>query len=84
MIVWCCRFFNFSVEVEPHREPLWLRLTGGEGVKELLQVTLFARGEEKNALKQQIHTAVDAHLDEVVAEMSLPILNGVLRITSLA
>ena len=53
-------------------------------MKELLQVTLFARGEEKNALKQQIHTSVDAHLDEVVAEMSLPILNGVLRITSLA
>jgi hypothetical protein len=48
----CCPFFNFSLEVEPYRGPLWLRLTGGKGVKELLQVTLFSAGEEKDALKQ--------------------------------
>lgn len=77
----CCPFFDFSVEVEPHRGPLWLRLTGGEGVKELLQVTLFAGGEEKIALKQQIYTGGDSHLDEVVSQMSLPVLNGVLRNT---
>ena len=77
----CCPFFDFSVEVEPHGGPLWLRLTGGEGVKELLQVTLFAGGEEKNALKKHIYTGGDSHLDEVVVQMSLPILNGVLRNT---
>lgn len=77
----CCPFFDFSVEVEPHRGPLWLRLTGEEGVKELLQVTLFAGGEEKNALKKQIYTGGNAHLDEVVAQMPLPILNRVLKKT---
>ena len=77
----CCPFFDFSVEVEPHRGQLWLRLTGGEGVKELLQITLFAGGEEKNSLKKQIYTGGDSYLDEVVAKMPLPILNGVLKQT---
>jgi hypothetical protein len=80
----CCPFFNFSVEVEPHRGSLWLRLTGDEGVKELLQVTLFAGGDEKNSLKQQIYTGGDSHLDEVVSQMPLPVLDGVLRNTPAA
>jgi len=29
----CCPFFNFGLEVEPNSGPLWLCLTGGEGVK---------------------------------------------------
>ena len=77
----CCPFFDFSVEVKPHRGPLWLRLIGGEGVKELLQITLFAQGEEKNALKKQIYTGGDADLHKVVDQISLPILHGVLRNT---
>jgi hypothetical protein len=32
----CCPFFRFTLEVEPEQGPIWLRLTGGEGVKELL------------------------------------------------
>ena len=32
----CCPFFTFALEVEPQGGPLWLRLTGGEGVKQLL------------------------------------------------
>jgi hypothetical protein len=32
----CCPFFHFTLEVEPGQGPIWLRLTGGEGVKELL------------------------------------------------
>ncbi len=30
----CCPFFRFVLEVEPDGGPLWLHLTGGEGVKE--------------------------------------------------
>jgi hypothetical protein len=30
----CCPFFRFALEVEPGGGPLWLHLTGGEGVKE--------------------------------------------------
>ena|SRR5579859_2384404 len=29
----CCAFLHFAVEVEPNGGPIWLRLTGGEGVK---------------------------------------------------
>jgi hypothetical protein len=29
----CCSFFAFGVEVEPYGGPIWLRLTGGDGVK---------------------------------------------------
>ena len=32
----CCPFFNFTLEVTPEDGPLWLRITGRAGVKELL------------------------------------------------
>src|SRR5437867_9889441 len=33
----CCPFLCFTLEVTPAQGPLWLRLTGGEGVKEFIQ-----------------------------------------------
>jgi hypothetical protein len=33
----CCPFFTFVLEVPSAQRPLWLRITGGEGVKEFLQ-----------------------------------------------
>ena len=39
----CCGFFRFVLEVEPDEGPLWLRLTGGKGVKEFLQAEISAR-----------------------------------------
>lgn len=33
----CCPFFGFTLEVEPKGGSLWLKLTGGEGVKEFIQ-----------------------------------------------
>lgn len=29
----CCPFFGFTMEVEPNGGPLWLRLSGPDGVK---------------------------------------------------
>jgi hypothetical protein len=78
----CCPFFNFGLELEPSNGPLWLRLTGGEGVKDMLQITLFESIEDKEALKQLIQTGGDSHLDEVVAQTSLSLLRGVLNKTS--
>ena len=78
----CCPFFSFGLELEPNSGPLWLRLTGGEGVKEILQTTLFDIIEDKAALKQLIRTGGDAHLDEVVAQTQLPLLKGVLNKTA--
>jgi hypothetical protein len=32
----CCAFLHFTVDVSPGRGPLWLALTGGQGVKEYI------------------------------------------------
>lgn len=58
----CCPFFNFGVEVEPNNGPLWLRLTGGEGVKEILQIALFESIEDKDVLNRLINTGGDPEL----------------------
>jgi hypothetical protein len=36
----CCPFFRFDMEVEQEGGPLWLRLTGREGVKEFTKQEL--------------------------------------------
>jgi len=33
----CCPFFGFALELEPEAGPLWLRLTGRDGVKPFIQ-----------------------------------------------
>lgn len=33
----CCSFFRFELEVGRREESVWLRITGGEGVKEFLK-----------------------------------------------
>lgn len=33
----CCSFFTFRLEIQSGNGPLWLRLTGGQGVKEFLR-----------------------------------------------
>lgn len=32
----CCPFFAFGIDVEPNGGTIWLRLNGGEGVKEFV------------------------------------------------
>jgi hypothetical protein len=33
----CCPFFRFGLELTPARGPIWLRITGGDGVKAFMQ-----------------------------------------------
>lgn len=33
----CCPFFHFSLEVTPDHGPVWLKLTGRDGVKEFVE-----------------------------------------------
>lgn len=33
----CCPFFGFAIELQPDSGPLWLKLTGPEGVKPFMQ-----------------------------------------------
>lgn len=75
----CCPFFNFGLEVESNSGVLWLKLTGGEGVKELLYATLLESGESKDEIKKLIHTGGDAHLNDLVAQATLPQLAGILN-----
>ena len=70
----CCPFFSFGLEIEPNSEPIWLRLTGGEGVKDVLKVTFFDSLEDQESLKTLINTGGDARLDAVVAQAGLPLL----------
>jgi hypothetical protein len=39
----CCPFFRFELSVGGNAEPLWLRLTGEEGVKEFLKSELMRK-----------------------------------------
>ena len=32
----CCPFFTFTVEVEANAGPIWLHITGSEGIKEFI------------------------------------------------
>ena len=75
----CCPFFNFGLEVESNSGSLWLRLTGAEGVKELLYATLLENNQNKAELKRLIHTGGDVHLDELVTQVTLPELAGILN-----
>ena len=36
----CCPFLRFAIEVEAEHGPVWLRVTGGQGVKEFLRATI--------------------------------------------
>jgi hypothetical protein len=36
----CCPFFTFELEASGEEKPLWLRLRGGEGVKEFLKAAM--------------------------------------------
>lgn len=36
----CCPFFHFELSFEPAQGPIWLRLRGGEGVKEFIHEEL--------------------------------------------
>jgi hypothetical protein len=36
----CCPFFTFTLEVTADRGPIWLRITGGDGVKASIQSML--------------------------------------------
>jgi len=36
----CCPFFTFAIEVAPERGPIWLRISGQDGVKAFLKTEL--------------------------------------------
>jgi hypothetical protein len=73
----CCPFWNFGIDIEANNGPIWLRLTGPEGAKELLQSALSEHLSAEQ-LKQLIQTGGDASLDETVAK-AMPVLAEAVR-----
>jgi hypothetical protein len=49
----CCPFINYTFEIEPKPGPFWLRMTGGEGVKEFLKMAF----ESANYFDSQVAKA---------------------------
>jgi hypothetical protein len=45
----CCPFYHFALEVEPGGGPMWLKLTGGEGVKDFMEAVF---GDMAGAVEQ--------------------------------
>lgn len=72
----CCPFFRFSLTVESNHGPLWLAMTGPEGTKALLTMSLSAE-EADGTFQRLIHTGGDARLDHAVAQAAAE-LTGVL------
>lgn len=71
----CCPFYRFSLEAEPDGGPFWLRMTGGEEVKQFMQtVWNDLSGAVPNQLMQ---TGPGRDLDAVIAQTA-PILAGVM------
>jgi hypothetical protein len=75
----CCPFYAFVIEVEPGGGALWLRMTGGEGVKEFEQA-IFADVNEAIRTRR-INTGGEATLDAAVVQ-SVPALAGLVAQTS--
>ena len=62
----CCPFYRFEIEVTPNGGPLWLRMTGGEGVKEFEQAIFHDTIEAVN--QKRIDSGADSALNERVVE----------------
>ena len=72
----CCPFYTFALEVEPSGGPFWLRMTGGEGVKEFL-TTVF--GDLSAAVRNElIQPGPGDNLDEAV-DLAAPVLAATLE-----
>ncbi len=61
----CCAFFAFEIAVEPHHGPIWLRLRGGEGVKEFVAAA-FVPGVA--AAGDRLQERVPAEADPVAGD----------------
>ena len=72
----CCSFYSFILEVEPNGGPLWLRMTGGEEVKQFMK-TVWS--DLPGAVdKQLMQTGSGDDLNEGIAQAA-PILAATLE-----
>lgn len=62
----CCPFYSFALEAEPNNGPFWLRMTGGDEVKEFMEVVWA--DIEGAVSKKLIQTGPGDDLDEAIKE----------------
>ena len=67
----CCPFFRFALEVEPDHGAIWLRMTGADGVKQLVE-TMFGEQINLAALTQLIQTGGDEQLGQFAGIIQTP------------
>jgi hypothetical protein len=54
----CCPFVDYTLEITPNRGPFWLRMAGGEAVKEFLRMSF----ESGNYFDAQVAKAAGLNL----------------------
>ena len=72
----CCPFYHFALEVEPAAGPLWLKLTGGEGVKEFLEAVF---GDLAGAVVQGLIRPAPGEPLEAAVAAAAPVLREALE-----
>lgn len=71
----CCPFYRFVLEIEPGGGPLWLHLTGGDGVKAFMETVW---NDLSGAVPKQLMRTGPSHdLDAVIAQAA-PVLADVM------
>lgn len=45
----CCPFFHFGLEVPPDHGPVWLKMTGRDGVKQYIEETVLPHWNEEES-----------------------------------
>lgn len=72
----CCAFYHFALEVEPNSGPIWLRMTGGEGVREFMETAWqdIQGAVKNNLMKTGATKAFDEAIDQA-AEVLPTIFN---------
>lgn len=65
----CCPFVKYTLEIEPNHGPFWLRMTGGEGVKEFLKMAYESANyfDPKVAKAAGLNISASLEIDSVEA-----------------
>ena len=73
----CCPFYHFALEVEPGGGPMWLKLTGGEGVKEFMEAVF---GDLAGAVEQGLIRPAPGDALEAAVAAAAPVLRQTLTL----
>ena len=73
----CCPFVRYTLEVEPNKGPFWLRMTGGEGVKEFLRMSFEAANLINEDVAKSAGFSVAARAELTSVDVTIETVNTV-------